>query len=85
MIAESEPAELAQWQRDPGREAPIVVGVREPLELDYRRSENAYPLPLRRLAQASDGVPRERAMKRYWRWSVALKRPTTKLNEPFRP
>jgi len=60
LIAEIEPAELAQWQRDTGREAPFVVDVREPWEYDYCRIDESHSLPLHRLPMAVGDLPRDR-------------------------
>jgi rhodanese-related sulfurtransferase len=60
LIAEIEPAELAQWRQDADREPPIVVDVREPWEFDYCRIEDSQSLPLRMLPEGIDSLPRGR-------------------------
>ena len=46
MIAEIEPAELAERQRDPGRDPPVIVDVREPWEFAICRIEGSRSVPL---------------------------------------
>ena len=50
MIAEIEPAELAERQRDPGRDPPVIVDVREPWEFAICRIEGSRSVPLGSLA-----------------------------------
>ena len=60
MIAEIEPAELAKRQRDPGREPPVIVDVREPWEFAICRIEGSRSVPLGSLPAALDALPRDR-------------------------
>ena len=63
LIAEIEPAELVAWRRDPSREPPVVVDVREPWEFEYCRIEDSRSLPLR-IAAAGDRRAAARARHR---------------------
>ena len=60
MIADVEPASLAAWRRDAGRESPIVLDVREPWEVALCRIDDSIAVPLQALPQAIDRLPRDR-------------------------
>jgi rhodanese-related sulfurtransferase len=60
LIAQIDPAELAAWRQDAGREPPLVVDVRERWEFDYCRIDDSRSLPLHALSQAVDDLPHER-------------------------
>jgi rhodanese-related sulfurtransferase len=42
-----EPAQLAAWLADPGREKPVLLDVREPWEFDRARIEGSVHVPMR--------------------------------------
>lgn len=60
MITEVGPAELDRWQRDPDREPPVVIDVREPWEYDYCRIRDSRSIPLNALPGALDDLPHDR-------------------------
>lgn len=60
MVGRLSAAELAAWRADAGRDAPVLVDVREPWELERCRIDDSRSIPLRELpAQAAD-LPRDR-------------------------
>ena len=60
MIAEIGPRELDAWRHDAGREAPVIVDVREPWEFAICRIDGSRALPLQALPGALDELPRDR-------------------------
>jgi rhodanese-related sulfurtransferase len=60
LIAEIGPAELHAWRRDAGREAPVIVDVREPWEFAICCIDGSRALPLADLPGALDDLPRDR-------------------------
>lgn len=49
-IPQLAPAELARWQNDAARPAPVIVDVREPWELEVCRIDGTTAIPLGQLA-----------------------------------
>lgn len=44
------PAELAAWLKEPGRERPVLLDVREPWEHEKARIEGSQLIPMREVA-----------------------------------
>ena len=62
MIGRLTPVELAAWQADPAREAPVVVDVREPWEVERCRIEGSRSIPLRELPAKAADLPQDREL-----------------------
>lgn len=60
MFGRVSPAELAAWRADAARDAPVVVDVREPWELERCRIADSRSIPLRELPAQAVGLPRDR-------------------------
>jgi rhodanese-related sulfurtransferase len=60
LIADVEPAALAAWRSDAGREPPFVLDVREPWEVALCRIEDSVAVPLQALPHAIAKLPRDR-------------------------
>lgn len=60
MIGRLTPVELAAWQADAAREAPVVVDVREPWEVERCRIEGSRSIPLRDLPAKAADLPQDR-------------------------
>jgi len=60
LIAQLEPRDLAAWQRDPARPAPVLVDVREPNEHALGLIEGSLTMPLQTLPARVAELPRDR-------------------------
>jgi rhodanese-related sulfurtransferase len=60
LIPEVAPPELAAWQRDAARPAPLLLDVREPWEFDYCRIDSSLSMPLQSLPRRVGELPRDR-------------------------
>ena len=60
MIGRLTPVELAAWLADTAREAPVVVDVREPWEVERCRIEGSRAIPLRELPAKAADLPQDR-------------------------
>ena len=62
MIPQLSAVELARWRDDASRDAPLVVDVREPWEVELCRIDGSVSIPLGELARRMDELPRERPL-----------------------
>ncbi len=62
MIGRLTPAELAAWRADAAREAPVVVDVREPWEVERCHIDGARAIPLRELPAKAAELPPDREL-----------------------
>ena len=57
MIAQISPAELAAWRADASRPPPVIVDVREPVELEICRIEGSVAIPLGQIPARAGELP----------------------------
>ena len=62
MIPQLSPAEVARWRADAAREAPLLVDVREPWEVELCRIDGALSIPLGDVERRAGELPRDRAL-----------------------
>ena len=62
MIPQISASEVASWRADASREAPLVVDVREPWEVDLCRIDGAVSIPLGEIESRSGELPRDRPL-----------------------
>jgi rhodanese-related sulfurtransferase len=62
LIPQISPSEVAGWRADAAREAPLLVDVREPWEVELCRIDGAMPIPLGDLGRRAGELPRDRAL-----------------------
>jgi rhodanese-related sulfurtransferase len=62
LIPQLSPSEVARWRADAAREAPLLVDVREPWEVEICRIDGALPIPLADVARRAGELPRDRAL-----------------------
>ena len=62
MIPQLSPSEVARWRADASREAPLVVDVREPWEVDLCRIDGAVAIPLGDIERRAAELPRDRPL-----------------------
>ena len=62
MIPQLSPTEVARWRADASRDAPLVVDVREPWELDLCRIDGAVSIPLGEIERRMSELPRDRPL-----------------------
>ena len=60
MIAQLEPRDLAAWQQDPSRPAPLLVDVREPNEHAVCLIAGSVTMPLQTVPSRVAELPRDR-------------------------
>lgn len=59
MIRQLEPGALLQWLRDPSRERPVLLDVREPWEFGYCRIEGSQLLPMNEVPRRLDELDKD--------------------------
>ncbi len=62
MISQLSPSEVARWRADSSREAPIVVDVREPWEVELCCIDGAVLIPLGEIERRANELPRDRPL-----------------------
>lgn len=62
MIPQLTPAELHRWRADAGREAPLLIDVRERWEFEYCRIDGSQSMPLSEFARHYPELPRDREL-----------------------
>ena len=62
MIPQLSPSEVARWRADASREAPLVVDVREPWEVQLCRIDGAVAIPLGDVVRRAGELPRDRPL-----------------------
>ena len=62
MILQLWGAELARWRADALRDAPLVVDVREPWEIELCRIDGSLSIPLGEVARRMDELPWDRPL-----------------------
>jgi rhodanese-related sulfurtransferase len=62
LIPQLSPSEVARWRADASREAPLVVDVREPWEVELCRIDGAVAIPLGDIARRAGELPRDRPL-----------------------
>lgn len=60
MIARIDPPQLAAWRADAAREAPVLVDVREPWEIERCRIDGSLAIPMRELPGRLSELPEDR-------------------------
>ena len=60
MIPQLSPSEVARWRADASREAPLVVDVREPWEVELCHIDGALAIPLGDIERRAGELPRDR-------------------------
>ena len=62
MIPQISPLEVSRWRADAAREAPLLVDVREPWEVEFCRIDGALSIPLGDVVRRAGELPRDRAL-----------------------
>ena len=67
MIPQLSASEVARWRADASREAPLVVDVREPWEVELCRIDGSVSIPLGELKARFKELPKHREVVAYCR------------------
>ena len=62
MIPQLSAPEVARWRADASREAPLVVDVREPWEVELCRIDGSVSIPLGEIERRAGELPRDRPL-----------------------
>jgi rhodanese-related sulfurtransferase len=62
LIPQLSASEVARWRADASRDAPLVVDVREPWELELCRIDGAFSIPLGEIERRAGELPRDRPL-----------------------
>jgi rhodanese-related sulfurtransferase len=62
LIPQISPSEVARWRADAAREAPLLVDVREPWEVELCRIDGALSIPLGDVERCAGELPRDRPL-----------------------
>ena len=62
MISQLSPSEVARWRADSSLDAPLVVDVREPWEVELCRIDGSVSIPLGDIEGRAGELPRDRPL-----------------------